>query len=62
MDEIYTNNKIRVNTRPAAVKYNPFLNIVVLGMNIQKEDNTKNNRDNPKKIFKKNNGSPDFAL
>ncbi len=42
---------------PAMVKYNPFLNICVLGLNIQNEDTTKNNRETAKKIFKKYKGS-----
>jgi hypothetical protein len=41
-----------VNTIPARVKYNPFLKIVVFGKYIQKDDNTKNNSDKPKNIFK----------
>ena len=35
-------NITNANTIPAKVKYNPFLNIVVLGINIKKEDTTKN--------------------
>ena len=42
---------------PDKVKYSPFLKIVVLGKNIQKEETTKKNSDNPKNTFKKNNGS-----
>lgn len=41
---------------PANVKYIPFLKIVVLGKNIQKEEITKNNNDIPKNTFRKNNG------
>jgi hypothetical protein len=37
---------------PAKTKYIPFLNIVVLGRNIQKEEITKKNRDTTKNIFK----------
>lgn len=38
---------------PAMVKYIPFLKMLVEGKNIQKEDMTKNNRENPKNILKK---------
>ena len=37
---------------PAKVKYNPFLNISVDGRNIQKAENTKNNKEHQKKIFR----------
>ena len=50
-------SKMIVNTTPAKVKYKPFLKIVVPGMNIQNDEITKNKSDNPKKIFKKYNGS-----
>jgi hypothetical protein len=41
-----------VSSTPAAVKINPFLKIVVLGINIQKLEITKNSSDTPKKIFR----------
>jgi hypothetical protein len=41
-----------VSSTPAAVKINPFLKIVVLGMNIQKLEMTKKSSDTPKKMFK----------
>ncbi len=47
---------------PANVKYKPFRNTVVPGKNIQKADTTKNNSDNPKNIFRKNNGLLESAL
>jgi hypothetical protein len=34
------------------VKYNPFLKMLVFGMNIQKEEITKNSRERPKKILR----------
>jgi len=37
---------------PANVKYNPFLKMEVLGINIQKKDSTKNNKDAPKNILR----------
>jgi hypothetical protein len=37
---------------PPAVKYIPFLKILVDGKNIQKDEMTKNNKDRPKKILK----------
>ncbi len=40
----------------------PFLNILVLGLNIQKVEITKNNRDNPKNIFRKYKGELVLAL
>lgn len=47
---------------PASAYINPFLNIEVPGINIQKAERTKNSNPKPKKILKKNKGSPDFAL
>jgi hypothetical protein len=41
-----------VKTAPAKAKSMAFLKILVLGKNIQKDEITKNNSDNPKKIFK----------
>jgi len=51
-----------VRTIPASVKYNPFLKMVVLGINIQKDDMTKKSSEIPKKTFKKNNGFLVLAL
>lgn len=51
-----------VSTIPPMVKYNPFLNIEVAGINIQKEDITKNNSDKPKKIFSQKIGLSAVAL
>jgi hypothetical protein len=48
----YTKSIINTNTTPANVKYNPFLNMVVFGKNIQNEETTKNSNETPKKIFK----------
>lgn len=59
---IYTNNIINIRTSPAKVKYIPFLKAVVLGINIQKEEITKNNNEAPKNIFIKNKGLPVVAL
>ena len=36
---------INAKITPAKVKYNPFLNIVVLGRNIQNDEITKNNNE-----------------
>lgn len=47
---------------PPRVKYNPFLKIELFGINIQKEDSTKNNSESPKKILRKNSGLFEFAL
>lgn len=55
-------SKMMVKIIPAKVRYIPFLKIVVFGKNIQKEETTKNNNDNPKNTFKKNNGSLVDAL
>lgn len=50
---IHQNTNIQTaNKIPAKTKYIPFLNIVVLGKNIQKEEITKNSKDVPKNIFK----------
>ena len=50
---IHQNTNIKTaNKMPAKTKYMPFLNIVVLGRNIQKEEITKKKRDIPKNIFK----------
>ena len=46
-----TNNKIKVTTMPAKAKTTPFLKTVVLGINIQNAEITKNNKATPKKIF-----------
>jgi hypothetical protein len=43
---------ISVSTIPARVKYSPLRKTLVEGRNIQKAETTKNNNDNPKKIFK----------
>jgi hypothetical protein len=51
-----------VSITPASVKYNPFLKILVLGINIQKEEITKNSNDTAKKTLRKNNGSLLLAL
>lgn len=45
------NKRISVKTTPAKVKYMPFLKMVVLGKNIQKEERTKKNSENPKNMF-----------
>jgi len=52
----YKNIIISVKTNPARVKYIPFLKIDDLGKNIQNDEITKNNKDKPKKIFKKYRG------
>jgi hypothetical protein len=49
----HTNNNSIVSTIPACVKYNPILNIVVLGRNIRNDDNINNNSETPKKTFRK---------
>lgn len=54
--------KIRVKIIPPNVKYIPFLKIVVLGKNIQKEEIEKNNNESPKNIFNQNNGLSVDAL
>lgn len=46
------NNNINVKIIPPKVKYIDFLNIVVLGINIQKEETTKKNNEAPKKILR----------
>jgi hypothetical protein len=52
LQSFYTSNKIIVRTIPASVKYRPFLKMVVFGINIQKEEITKNNKPIPKKILR----------
>ena len=47
---------------PPITKYIPFLKMEEEGMNIQKDEITKNSRDNPKNMLKKNRGSAVFAL
>lgn len=47
---------------PAIVNAMPFLNILVLGLYIQKVEITKNNSDKPKKIFRKYKGELVLAL
>ena len=50
------NIRMNVKTTPDRVKYKPFLKTVVFGRNVQKEETTKNNSDNPKNTLRKNNG------
>jgi len=58
----HTNKRISVRTIPAIVKMIPFLKILVFGINIQKEEITKKNRETPKNMLRKNSGSEDLAL
>jgi hypothetical protein len=58
----HTNNSINVRITPATVKAIPFLKMLVPGINIQKVEITKNNRETPKKTFRKKSGSDDLAL
>ena len=51
-----------VSTMPAVAKYIPFLKIGIFGVYIQNAESTKNNNDNPKKIFKKYKGLSVVAL
>ncbi|SIQ89901.1 hypothetical protein SAMN05421797_104100 [Maribacter ulvicola] len=45
-----------VSTIPPNEKYSPFLNTVVFGINLQKNETTKNNSDSPKNMFRKYTG------
>ena len=48
----YKNSIIKVRIIPAKVNKIPFLKILVDGINIQKDDITKNNKATPKNKFK----------
>lgn len=50
-NKIYNKSRIIETTSPATVKTIPLLNALVLGLNIQKLEITKKNREIPKKVF-----------
>ena len=52
----HTNNNISVSAMPPSVKYSPFLNTEVAGLNIQKAETTKNSSAPPKKMLSQNSG------
>ena len=56
------NKSSSVRTNPAKANQIPFLKMLVLGRNIQKEEITKKKRDTPKNTFRKKSGSPVLAL
>ena len=59
---IYTNKRIMETTNPATVKIIPLLNAFVLGLNIQKLEITKKNKEIPKKVFNGESVSLDWDL